>query len=566
MIRFRIASSLVALVALPLAAQSVATVQTVIPAQAGAAQTSALRESALRAHTKFLSSDALEGRGPGTRGDALTVAYISSQFEAAGLEPAGDGGTFLQKVPLIGVTTVPEKTTVSLVKDGAPTIGPLKYLDEFVGQNHMQTNAVSVDSELVFVGHGVVAPEYKWDDYRGLDTRGKTLVMLVDDPPATAKEPELFKGIARTYYGRWTYKYEIGAVKNAAGVILIHTDKSAGYGWSVVRNSWSGEQSYMKNAEGQHALQFAGWLTRDVAEKLFKAAGQDLTKLMAAAGTRNFKPVSLGYRLKADVASDVRPFDTWNVIAKLPGSDAKLRDEAVFYTAHHDHIGIGKADETGDAIYNGAIDNATGIAMILELGRAWANAPARPKRSLYFAAVAAEEQGLLGSQWLAANPPVPAGRIALAINYDGIGLYGRVKDVQLVGAERTTFYPTIERVAKAHSLRLVPDAHPEQGYYYRSDHFSMAKFGVPAFSVNEGNEMLDKPADTATKWEAEYRAKRYHQPADEYDPSFDFSTAVQIGEFGIALGTEAANADTLPTWNVGDEFRAARDRSMSVAK
>jgi Zn-dependent M28 family amino/carboxypeptidase len=523
----------------------------------------AFNEKALAAHTRFLSSDALEGRGPGTRGDALAVAYIAAQFEAAGLEPAGDNGTYLQKVPLIGITTNAEKSSIAFAKAGAPTLGPLAHLDQYVGADQTQSGSSQLDSELVFVGHGVVAPEYKWDDYKGLDAKGKTLVMLVDDPPASATEPDLFKGNTRTYYGRWTYKYEIGTSKNADGVILIHTDKSAGYGWSVVRNSWSGEESYMKRKEGANALKFAGWITSDVAANLFKAAGFDLATLTAAADKRGFKPVSLGgYRLKGNIESSVRPFETNNVIAKLTGSDPKLREEAVLYSAHHDHLGIGKADETGDVIYNGAVDNASGSALLIEIARVWSESPVKPKRSILFAAVAAEEQGLLGSLWLGMHPPIPAGKIAVALNYDAIDAIGRVSDVVVNGAERTTFYPTVQKVAAASGLTIVPDQAPEQGSYYRSDHFSVAKAGVPAFSIKHGFTVVGAPAGTGKAWSEEYRKKRYHQPGDEMDASWNFATAAQMGEFGVQLGLAAANADTLPGWNAGDEFLAARERSM----
>ncbi len=536
----------------------------VFPMLALAQQASpAFNEKALAADTRFLSSDALEGRGPGTRGDALAVAYIAAQFEAAGLEPAGDNGSYMQKVPLIGITTDPAKTSLSFMKTGAPSVGPLVHLDQFVGADQTQSGSSLLDSELVFVGHGVVAPEYKWDDYKGLDARGKTLVMLVDDPAASTAEPDLFKGIARTYYGRWTYKYEIGTAKNADGVILIHTDKAAGYGWSVVRNSWSGEESYMKRRDGAHALQFSGWITGTTAGELFKAAGFDLAKLTAAADRRDFKPVALGgYRLQGTITSAVRPFETNNVIGRLQGSDPKLRDEAVLYTAHHDHLGIGKADESGDVIYNGAVDNASGTALLMEMARVWSASPARPKRSILFAAVSAEEQGLLGSLWLGTHPPIPAGRIAVALNYDAIDAIGRVSDVVMIGSERTTFYPTVQKVAAASGLSIVPDQAPEQGSYYRSDHFSVAKAGVPAFSIKHGHTVIGAPPGTGKAWAEEYRKKRYHQPGDEMDSTWNFGTAAQMGEFGYQLGMAAANAGVLPTWNAGDEFLAARERSM----
>lgn len=536
------------------------------PAAVPAAVTSAkkaLSADAMKAHTRFLSSDLLEGRGPGTRGGQLAINYIAAQLEAFGLEPAGDNGTFLQRVPLIGVTTNPDKTSISFTRPGAPAIGPLKYLDEYVGNNLAQRETDTLDSEVVFVGHGAVAPEYKWDDYKGLDTRGKTLVMLVDDPPASASEPDLFKGKTRTYYGRWTYKYEIGAAKNADAVILIHTNDAAGYPWEVVRNSWGTEGSHVKVKPGEPALKMAGWMTQQTAANLFRAAGLDLDAQTKAAASRDFKPVSLGYRLSGQIVSTLRPFDDANVVAKLTGSDPKLRDQAILYSAHHDHLGIGKADADGDTIYNGAIDNASGSAIVLELARVWANTKPAPKRSVYFAFVAAEEQGLLGSAFLGQNPPLPAGRIALNINLDAIPQLGRVRDVTLGGVERTSFFPTAQRVAKAMNITIVPDQQPEQGHYYRSDHFSLGKVGIPAFSVDTGHDIVGHDKDWGMKMSDDYREHRYHQQNDEFDENWNWDEGLQMAELSFWLGWEAANAATMPNWNAGDEFRAIRDKSLS---
>ncbi|HEX2120604.1 MAG TPA: M28 family peptidase [Thermoanaerobaculia bacterium] len=478
--------------------------------------------------------------------------------KAMGLQPAGDAGTFFQKVSLLGITTDESKTQVSFTKAGGPTLGPLKYRDEFVGGDQTQKLNSALDSEIVFVGHGVVAPEYRWDDYKGFDARGKTLVMLVDDPPATQAEPDLFKGRARTYYGRWTYKFEMGTTKGAQGVILIHTDAAAGYGWQVVRNSWTGEQAYVKNAPGEPALGFAGWISEKAAKDLFAAAGHDLAALTKAAGSRDFKPVPLGFRLQGQIASTLRPFETANVVAKIEGSDAKLKNEAVMYTAHHDHIGIGNPDDDdpADTIYNGAIDNATGTATILEIARAWSEAKPRPKRSIYFALVAAEEQGLLGSEFLGQKPPVPAKNIGLALNLDALYLFGRVKGVTMIGVDRMTFFPTAEKVTKAMGLTIVPDPAPEQGSYYRSDHFSLAKVGVPAFSIKQGVEVVGKPDEWARAKVKEYRDKHYHQASDEFDPTWDFDSAVQMGQLAFWLGWEAANGAELPRWLPGEEFAA----------
>jgi len=519
---------------------------------------------AMAAHDKFLASDLLEGRGPGTRGDDLAMQYIAAQFEALGLKPDGDHGSWLQKVALIGSTMDPGGTSVSFTKEGGQTIGPLKYLDQFVGTDQTQTEAGALDSEVIFVGHGVVAPEYKWDDYKGIDPRGKTLVMLVDDPPANAQEPDLFKGKARTYYGRWTYKYEIGTAKGAQAVLLIHTNDAAGYPWSVVRNSWGRESDAVKLRQGEQGLRFAGWVTESVAADLFHNAGYDLAKLTQAAASRDFKPVSLGYRLSGKVASKVRTFDTANVVGKLEGSDPRLRDEAVLYSAHHDHLGIGEPDARGDKIYNGAIDNASGCALLIEMARVWAGTKPAPKRSIIFAAVAAEEQGLLGSAYYGKNPTVPAGRIALNINFDAIPELGRVKDVTMNGVERTTFYPTARKIARSLGLTIVPDQEPEQGHYYRSDHFSLGKVGVPAFSVDAGHDFAGKGKEWGMQQSNDYREHRYHQPSDEYDPNWDWSEGVQMAQLGYWLGWEAASSPTGPNWLPGDEFRATRDKSLEA--
>ncbi|HEY8711409.1 MAG TPA: M28 family peptidase, partial [Thermoanaerobaculia bacterium] len=378
--------------------------------------------------------------------------------------------------------------------------------------------------------------------------------------------PDLFKGKVRTYYGRWTYKYEIGAAKGAQGVILIHTNDAAGYGWPVVRNSWGGEKAYQRLKAGQPALRFASWLTEPVANALFRAAGQDLDALTKAAASRDFRPVPLNVKLTGNVTSDLRPFNSRNVIATLVGSDPKLRSEAILYSAHHDHLGIGTPDASGDRIYNGAIDNGSGSALLLEMARVWANTKPAPRRSVIFNSVAAEEQGLIGSEWYGENPTIPAGRIALAINYDSVMEFGKVGSVQMLGVERTTFEPAAQRITKALGLEIVPDQSPEQGSYYRSDHFSFGKAGIPAFSIGQGTDLLGKPADLGKKLLDDYRANHYHQPSDQFDPNWDWSSAVQMGQLGFWLGWDAANSPDKPNWKPGDEFRAARDRSLAALR
>src|SRR5262249_18599221 len=522
----------------------------------------AISKTALAAHDRFISSDKTEGRGPGTPGDEMAEQYIAAQFKSYGLLPAGDQGTYFQRVPLLGLTTDRARTSLAFTKNGSPVIGPLKIEEEYVGQNKAQLENDRLDSDVVFVGHGVVAPEYNWNDYKDLDTRGKTLVMLVDDPPASAQEPDLFKGRTRTYYGRWTYKYEIGAAKNAAAVILIHTTDAAGYGWQVVSNSWGNENSFAKNKPGAPALHFAGWITEKVARDLFKQAGLDLDAMTKTAASRDFKPVSLGVKFSGTIATKIRPFNTENVVAKLPGSDPKLRDEAILFSAHHDHLGIGKPDAKGDRIYNGAIDNASGCAILLEMARVWSETRPAPKRSVYFAAVAAEEQGLLGSEYLGNHPPVPAGRIALALNYDAVPELGRVRDVFMNGIERTTFFPTAQAITKALGLTIVPDPEPEQGHYYRSDHFSFGKVGIPAVSIDPGHDVIGRGKAWGDEQSNDYRAHRYHQPSDEFNPNWDWSEGAQMAQLGFWMAWEAANAPDMPNWQPGDEVRAVRDKSL----
>ncbi len=522
------------------------------------------RAEAIAAHDKFLSSDLLEGRGPGTRGDAIAEEYIAAQFRSYGLKPGGENGTYFQNVPLVGITLDPAKSALSFTRDGTTVAGPLQYRDEYVATDDSQDPESAIDSDVIFVGHGVVAPEYRWDDYKGVDVRGKTLVMLVDDPPANAAEPDLFKGKSRTYYGRWTYKYEIGAAKGAQAVVLIHTNDAAGYGWQVVRNSWSGEKAEMRLKPGQPSLHLAGWVTEGVAAAVFRAAGQDLDALTKAAASRDFHPVALNMKLTGKLTSTIRPFDSRNVIARLDGADPALRNEAVLYSAHHDHLGIGIPDATGDRIYNGAIDNASGTALLLEMARVWSRTKPAPRRSILFNSVAAEEQGLLGSEYFGENPTIPAGRIALAINYDALYEFGRVGSVQMLGIERTTFEPVAQRVTKALGLKIVPDQSPEQGSYYRSDHFSFGKVGIPAFSISEGHDLIGKPPELGRKLSDDYRANHYHQPSDQFDLSWDWSSAVQMGQLGFWLGWEAANMPSKPNWKAGDEFRAARDRSLAA--
>ena len=509
----------------------------------------------IRWHVRFLSHDLLEGRGTGQRGGDLAAEYIATQFAEYGLKPAGDHGTYMQKVPLVGITTLPE-TQFSLIPKQGETMN-LKPLDEYVAYDQSQQPQSDIDSEIVFVGYGIEAPEYSWDDYKGVDVRGKVLLMLVNEPPSD--DPKFFKGKALTYYGRWTYKYEQGLRKGAVGVILIHQTQMASYPWEVVRNSNSGEKSFLK-AEGS-ALKVASWIHLDVASRLISASGMNLEKLMASAQSRDFRPVSLGARLKAHMVSKVRNFESNNVLAILPGSDKRVADEAVMYTAHYDHFGI-RPDMPGDNIFNGANDNATGCGILLEVARAFGVAASKPRRSILFAAVTAEEQGLLGSEYLGKHPPIPAGKISLDLNYDDVKPLGAPEEVQVAGAERTSFYPIVEATAKEFRLAIRADALPEAGHFYRSDHFSLARVGIPSFSINEGMKYKGHPESWGMDQEKEYVEKHYHQPSDEYRPEMDFVGDSAMARFGFALGWEAASLPKLIGWQQGDEFEAARVKSQ----
>ncbi len=509
----------------------------------------------IRAHVRFLSHDLLEGRGTGQRGGDLAAEYIATQFALYGLKAAGDNGTYLQKVPLVGITPSPE-TTFSLVPASGSRM-TLKVLDDYVSYDQTQQPQSEIDAPIVYVGYGIHAPEYNWDDYKDVDVRGKVLLMLVNEPPSD--DPKFFKGKALTYYGRWTYKYEEAARRGAVGVLLIHQTEMASYPWEVVRNSNSGEKSYLK-LDGPPRLKAAAWIQLAVARKLVNSAGLNFEKLMSDAQSREFKPVALPAKLQARIASKIRPFESNNVIAELPGSDPKLKNEAVMYTAHYDHLGI-RPDMPGDNIYNGANDNATGCGALLELARAFSQLTQRPRRSILFASVTGEEQGLLGSEYLGKHPPFPAGRIALDLNYDDLPPLGSPEEVEVSGAERTSFYRIVQATAKDFRLAIRPDAHPEAGHYYRSDHFSLARVGIPSFSINEGIKYKGHDEAWGLQQDQEYNEKHYHQPSDEYHPEMDFTGDATMARFGFILGWQAASLPKVVNWEKGDEFEAARLKS-----
>jgi Zn-dependent M28 family amino/carboxypeptidase len=509
----------------------------------------------IKQHVRYLSLDLLEGRGTGQRGGDIAAEYIASQFALYGLKPAGENGTYMQKVPMVGITTLPE-TTFSLVQARGDAKN-LKPLDEYVAYDQTQQSKSDVDADIVYVGYGIEAPEYQWDDYKGVDVRGKVLLMLVNEPDSN--DMKFFKGRALTYYGRWTYKYEQAARKGATGVILIHKTDMASYPWEVVRNSNSGEKSYLK-LDGTPKLKVASWIQLDIAKQLASGAGQDLDKMMVDARSRDFHPMPLPVKLKAHMVSKIRPFASNNVIAILPGSDPKLKDQAVLFTAHYDHLGV-RPDQPGDNIYNGADDNATGCGILLELANVFSQAMQKPKRSILFASVTAEEQGLLGSEYLGKHPPIPAGKIALDLNYDDIPPLGAPQEVAVSGSERTTFYPVVQALAEEFRLKIRPDAHPEAGHYYRSDHFSLARVGIPSFSINPGMKYKGHDEAWGMKQAEEYTEKRYHQPSDEFNPNGDFTSDAAMARFGFALAWQAASMPNVAGWQKGDEFEAARIKS-----
>jgi Zn-dependent M28 family amino/carboxypeptidase len=510
----------------------------------------------IRAHTKFLASDLMEGRGPGDRGGQLATEYLEAAFALAGAQPAGEKGTYFQRVPLVGVETQAGAQLSAVSRQGKTV--PFRWADEFVGLSHLQQANARLDAEAVFVGHGIEAPEYNWDSYKGTDVKGKVVVLFTNEPPS--EDPAFFKGRALTYYGRWSYKYEEALRRGAAAAIIIHTSPTAGYGWDVVRNSWGRENPYVKLEPNEPALTFAGWVTREAGEKLLALAGHKVDDLLKAAASPAFKPMPLNMRIRATIPSKVREIETRNVVAMVPGSDPQLKNEAVVFTAHWDHLGVG-APVNGDAIYNGAVDNATGCALVIEMARAWAELPQKPRRSALFVAVTAEEGGLRGSEFYANNPVIPAGKTAVVLNYDAIHPYGRTSDVVVTGAERTTLWSVVQAAAQRMGLTIKPDPRPEQGSFYRSDHFSMAKVGIPAFTVAAGSDFIGKPPGFGEQVFREFNAKHYHQPSDEFREDWDFSGLVQMARFGMAIAIDAANRDALPTWNPGDEFLPARQKS-----
>jgi len=512
------------------------------------AQDGAISADRIQEHTRFLSSDLLEGRGVGQRGGQLATEYIATQLALAGVQPAGDDGTWFQRVPLVGLETQPNATLTAAVLGRAIDF---HWLDDFVGINPEQRPDSRFEADAVFVGHGITAPEWKWDDYKGVDVTGKVVVMFTNEPASS--DPKFFDGRALTYYGRWTYKYEEALRHGARGAILIHTTPTASYGWDVVRSSWGRETPYLKREQGAKSLSFEGWITREAGDKMLAMAGKSVDELLAASEKADFKPVDLGILIRAHMPTKVRNIESRNVAGMIPGSEAKLKDEVVVYSAHWDHLGIG-TPVNGDSIYNGAIDNATGCAILLELARAWSGMSQKPRRSALFLAVTAEESVLKGSEYYAAHPLVPLSKTAIDLNYDALYPWGRARDVVLTGAERTTVWPLAQQLARRVNLEISSDAQPEAGHYFRSDHFAFAHAGVPAFTVGHATQFAGKPTGFGESAYLEYNSKHYHQPSDEFQADWDFTALQQAAEYGFLLGRDIANQDKLPDWLPGGMF------------
>lgn len=521
---------------------------------------SQITAAALTGHVRFLASDALEGRGPATRGDQLTQQYIAAQFETLGLAPVGDDGTARQSFELIGVTGHPDAITFTR---GAATLKAPFDTDMIAVSGHQAARSTLDKAEVVFVGYGIVAPEYGWNDFKNVDVKGKVLLVMNNDPEDDAS---LFAGKTRLWYGRWDYKYEQAARQGAVGCIIIHTTPSAGYPWQVVQTSWTGEQFDLPSPNGAK-LQVKGWLTEAASKKLVSLAGKDLDQLRAAAQSRDFTPVPLGVLANTSFTNVVAKKSTANVLGLLRGSDPKLADEWLVLTAHHDHLGRVEKPKPGeDAIYNGAVDNASGVAALLTIARALTAQPKAPRRSVLFAAVAAEEQGLLGSQYLVEHPPVPYGRMAANINIDGLNIWGRTKDVSVIGYGKTSIDAVLTQLAKGQGRVVKPDALSDRGFFYRSDQFNFAKVGVPASYFSSGHVFIGRPEAWGREQREKWEETHYHQPSDELLASWDLSGAVEDVQLIYQLTVKLADAPSMPTWTRGDEFEVPRQRSLEALK
>jgi Zn-dependent M28 family amino/carboxypeptidase len=514
----------------------------------------------LLADIQTLASDKFEGRAPGSTGEKLTVDFLTARFKALGLKPGNPDGTYVQKVPMVGITA---KVTDELTFTNGDKKVVLKFPADYVAFTSRVAADTAFDAPVVFVGYGVEAPEYGWNDYKGVDVRGKVVLMLINDPPVpdprdpTKLDPKVFGGKAMTYYGRWTYKYEIAAKKGAVGCLIIHETAPAAYGWDVVSGSWSGERFLTTGADNNMSrIPVEGWVTHERAGELF-----DYAAMKKAAVSKSFQAVTLPWNAHVKLHNTLRHIDSHNVVAKLEGSDATLKDQYVIFSAHWDHFGIGP-EVKGDKIYHGAQDNASGTAALLQWARAFKKLPTPPKRSLLFLAVTGEEQGLLGSEYYALHPLYPLNKTAAVINKDVINVYGRTKDLTIVGTRMSTLEDDLEAVAKTQGRRVDPDPEPEKGHYYRSDHFSFAKQGVPALETDKGIDYVGKPVGWGMKKREEYVQNDYHKPSDIVRPDWDLSGAIEDMDLLMTVGLNVANSSAWPQWKPGTEFKAKRDAMM----
>ena len=504
-----------------------------------------------------ISSDAYEGRGPGAAGDVKAREYLVQRMEDLGLEPGADG-SYEQPFDLVGVNAS-QPDTWTFEGHGQTMI--LKQWDQFIAGAGVQEERVDIENaELVFVGYGIQAPEYDWDDYKGADLEGKILVMMNNDPDW---DPELFGGETRLWYGRWDYKYLAAAMQGAVGAIIIHTQPSAGYPFQVVQTSWTGEQFELP-AGDEPRIKVPAWVTEDTARELMAMAGQDLDELREAAFNRDFEPVPLGITTSIGMDVELNRVQSANVLGLIPGSDPELKDEVVIYTAHHDHLGISTPNEAGDTIYNGAYDNASGVALVMGIAKALKALPEAPRRSVLIALVGAEEQGLLGSKYYSQNPTFRPGKIAANLNYDGGNVWGHTHDVTFVGLGKSTVDQLTELLAAEQGRVVKPDQFPSRGSFYRSDQFSFARIGVPAVYLDPGMDFVDRPPGWGKEQVDHFTDVNYHQPSDEYDPSWNLDGMISDAQLGFWLGLAVANADEMPSWNEGDEFEATRLEALAA--
>ena len=512
----------------------------------------------LRDYVIEISDDKYEGRGPGSRGDVKARTYLAGEMANMGLQPGNSDGSWEQPFELVGLTSAqPDEWTFA--NDGGSLT--LKQWDDFIVRTGVHSERPSIENaELVFVGYGIEAPEYDWDDYKGADLEGKVLLIMNNDPDW---DPDLFGGDTRLWYGRWDYKYLSAARQGAAGAIIIHTTPSAGYPFQVIQNSNTGEQ-YELPAGDEPRNQMTAWVTEDSARDLVAMAGLDLDTLRESADNRDFRPVPLGITTSVEMDVSINRVESANVLGLIPGSDPQLKDEVLIYTAHHDHLGIATPDEHGDEIYNGAMDNASGVAQVLAIAKAIKALPEAPRRSVLIALVGAEEQGLLGSQYYAANPTFAPGKIAANLNYDGGNIWGHTHDVTYIGLGKTSIDAIVEGIAQQQGRVVKPDQYADKGYFYRSDQFSFAKIGVPAMYLDTGTDFVDRPADWGRQQANHYTEVNYHQPSDEYNDSWNFDGMVSDALLGYWTGLAIANADEMQRWMEGDEFEAARIEALAA--